>query len=250
MATIDQLRSLSMGNQAAAVTQSNGQTIIVQENGVPGSNVCLPCEEGPCEVRPTQAVSFDLGAIRRGGAAKDRMTFQNDTVSARSFVVFSNYDLQGPSNYPKLTTQHGGGGSAGMGDPAFFVNGVATASPLAEKNNILQGGSVISSIIINFDNTDPDNAGLENMEVVLFHYPAKSTDGLDITSVFNPFCDECINTSNGSMTTHKYTINAPITFRDGFYFMVPPGAGGTVELCYGAIALPNTQLDTAANQWE
>lgn len=252
MASINDLQSLANG-MAFAGASSPGASQVIVTTPIDNSNgMCIPCEDAGCSVSQTQAVTMDLGQINARGGTKLRLDVVNGTSNPSNLTFLSNfgrdeatsfdYSSLDPIFYPNA-----------FQDILFTVNGDGNAQPVSQINKVLAGGSVISKVTIQFDNTLPGNAGLQNLALTLFHIPVDPRNSLITDIVYDPFCDACFTTNNGNFTTHAYTINAPITFRDGLNILVP-GVGELpttfrLELCYGIIDIPNTQADTAGHQW-
>jgi len=325
MATIEQLRQLSLGVVTSPVSAQPVQTVIVQNpTTVEGSY--LGSDEATLEVTPTQAVALDNASFSRTNAPKLRWNFDTRPIgvtSEQNITLMSDLGPENFADYPSLTaltSPHFGfstsnsrvvnitttAGSPNIASPtnqflpsdvgstmvstAVTVGSVIIAyvSPalvtisgvgdgtgttatlysnadyatngalintqpggpiIAELNKKLEGGSVVSRIVIRFDNTVAANAALASLPITLFHLPVDTNDTLVQTTVYDPFCDFCVTSSSGSMTTHAYNFNGPTTFRDGINIEIPDNTFGTLEIGYGIINLPNTLAATASNQW-
>ena len=329
MATIEQLRQLSLGVVTSPVSAQPVQTVIVQNpTTVEGSY--LGSDEATLEVTPTQAVALDNASFSRTNAPKLRWNFDTRPIgvtSEQNITLMSDLGPENFNDYPSLvalTSPHFGysatplrtifisstAGSqtitslgayflpsdvgsiindpsasippgtvitavtsasiATIGVPAttttvnysvtllstydYATNGaLINTQPggpiIAELNKKLEGGSVVSRIVIRFDNTVAANAALASLPITLFHLPVDTNDTLVQTTVYDPFCDFCVTSSSGSMTTHAYNFNGPTTFRDGINIEIPDNTFGTLEIGYGIINLPNTLAATASNQW-
>jgi len=325
MATIEQLRQLSLGVVTSPVSAQPVQTVIVQNpTTVEGSY--LGSDEATLEVTPTQAVALDNASFSRTNAPKLRWNFDTRPIgvtSEQNITLMSDLGPENFNDYPSLvalTSPHFGfstsnsrvvnitttAGSPNIASPtnqflpsdvgstmvstAVTVGSVIIAyvSPalvtisgvgdgtgttatlysnadyatngalintqpggpiIAELNKKLEGGSVVSRIVIRFDNTVAANAALASLPITLFHLPVDTNDTLVQTTVYDPFCDFCVTSSSGSMTTHAYNFNGPTTSRDGINIEIPDNTFGTLEIGYGIINLPNTLAATASNQW-
>lgn len=245
MPTIQDLQNLAAGNTVpfTGVAGTTQTVIVTNQNQTNGG--CLPCDDvAPCEVRATQAVAFDNGSITLNSAAKNRY----DVVvgaEARHLTFLSNLGQLDVPDYPRLATIITPNGFSG----GVTVNGLANATPIAETNKILAGGAIVAQILVNYDNTLPANAGLNNLLITQFHIPVGIRNSVITITEYTPFCDFCVTTNNSARTTHAYTANFVTSFRDGFDIFAPALSVFTFELCYSMINLPNTLAATALNQW-
>lgn len=251
MPTINDLQNLANGFAPTGSVGGSSQ-IIVTNNTDSNAGVCLPCTDSVCSVTPTQAITMDLSKFNAASGTKVRLDIRNTGVAA-NLTFLSNYVQSTIGAIPGLFPLVIPNAFAGT---LVTVNGAADAGFAQQLNQILSMGSLWSGATMRFENT-PANAGLENLNFTLFSIPVDPRDSIETDIVYDPFCDACFSTNNGNFTTHKYIFNAPITYRNGINILIPAGnpvgtGNGPVsfilEICYGAIAIPNGQMDIAANQ--
>lgn len=129
------------------------------------------------------------------------------------------------------------------------INGNPGAAVIFELNNVLSGGSIVASIEHQYNSaTSPASAGIE---ITGFHLPIDPRNAAITTISLSPLCDSCSTSGVGTFVTNKYTVGHGVTWRDGIVISIPgseEGSAGTIDICYGAIALPNAQFDTWAHQ--
>lgn len=129
------------------------------------------------------------------------------------------------------------------------INGDPAAGWASNLNNNLTGGAVLSTIVVQY-NSDlyPE---LSALEIIAGHNPLDPSVSPVVVNELNPLCDSCSTNSNGAFTTHTYTISHGISWRDWVVLNIPAVVGGvvlTVDFCFGAVGLPNTQMDTYTHQ--
>lgn len=236
--------SLQPGFTSGSSVGNSTQTVVVTNQNDNGA--CLPCEESGCTILPTEATVIDNGAFIPSSNTKVRYRIQNTSATTAFHVTFlSNFRA---SDTNAMSAVYG---TPGVMFPSAFdtalvlTNGVVHAYQVDVANGqTVWGGSIISEIMVQFTS----GSAAENIEVKTFRLPVKVTNPPIIDTVYEPFCDACFTTNNGTTTTHRYRMQAPTTSRHGVDVTAPAGSDFILELCYAIINLPNTAGSSAARQ--
>lgn len=257
MATLADFQQLSIGgslNRNFAGTQGSpivspgvgaGSTIIVQNATADNGAGCLSCDEGACQVTPTNAVVFDNGSLKGASSSKIRMSFDIGTT-AEHLTFMSNLGVNDVINFAGVT---GIINPNIMLDATSHLNGIAAGAVVGRLNKTLAGGYVIASLILRFNNTIAANALLNDDIVKAFHFRARPEETPIITSEYGPFCDACFTSTNGDFSTHNYNLSTGVSFRDGVDILLGAGTSGIIELCLAGINLPNTLIGNITEQF-
>lgn len=136
----------------------------------------------------------------------------------------------------------------------FVPNGVTINSDpaagwISNLNNNISGGAVLSTIVIQYNATTYPE--LDNLEIIAGHNPLDPSVAPVVVNQLNPLCDSCNTNTVGNFTTHTYNVSHGISWRDWVALLIPASEAGvifTVDFCFGAVGLPNTQMDTYVHQ--
>jgi hypothetical protein len=267
--TQEQITALANGMAVGSVSGNSTPTIIVNQGNGSNPQNCLSCDDASCEVTPSTAVAMDLGSFKFSQGAKVRFNrIFNNSGSAVSLPLFASWTFgipqqidrtRFPGAVPNLDAITGIP-AVNLGPPPFVeISDIPGFSidgqgirPMQYMATILSGGAVVASVVLQADTAQgvgTANSEFINANLELIHYPVDFHNPAVSRVVYDPFCDACFTQNNGTTVTHRYTVSAPITWRDGLNIIVPDGASNVVvEFCFAIIDVPNTNADNASKQ--
>lgn len=227
---------------------STNGTIVVTNGVANTTGNCLPCnDQASCEIRPSRVASVNNANFMTRGDERIRLRVVNPGTAANltfypdgDSTIDSAFakELIYPELYDLLFNQLGGA-HAGIGGT---VNGTAGNIWMSGLNGTLRGGFVISRILVR-----GDSAVVDAVTIDICQKPIDPANSTICYTQLSPFCDFCTTTNSGDLTTHAYTGNFPGSWWNYVNIVIPAGATLTIEICLGAVNVPNTQISTVAD---
>ncbi|MCC6721754.1 MAG: hypothetical protein IT243_06085 [Bacteroidia bacterium] len=238
-----------VGSSSPAPTQT--VTIVNPDSG--NADGCLPCQDTGCTVAPTVSTPFDMGKFGNTNGGKIRFTVTNGYTQTVHFTLMSRLE-DGQNTIIAPNGELGGANAADASIAGLVVNGVSGSDAWKQLLLSVTGGAAVSAVTLQANTaqgTGTANSDFVNQNLTIFHRPFDPKNNLITDTSYEPFCDYCTTNNNSTTVTHRYSVNAGITWRDGIDVTVPAGASNVIiEFCFGIIGLPNALASTVDAQMD